>query len=195
MQKICNPQRGSNWVRPRCFRQPLIQAIAALSLVSGAAAQVFPDADDTAFPRITLEAPLVTRHVPHDKGYDDHNWGLWVDVEPIKHFSLLGGYFINSERRDTAFAGIAYTPFYFELPNAELDAFVAIAADLNGGYKGFNKLDPLLGAVSIRLIGRHFDGTPLEFLNNLGVAITAVPPVNGPVTAINLAVTYTIPLR
>jgi len=177
----------------KAFRLVLTQAILAPMLAIGAAAQ--EQSDDLLFPRLTIEAPLVTRHVPHDEGYDDHNWGAFVDLDVVKHFGLTGGYFINSFRRDTAFAGVTFTPFYIELPNAELDAFAAIAADLNGGYKGYNKLDPLLGAVSIRLTGTHFDDTPLQFLNNLGVAVTVIPPVNGPITAINLAVTYTIPLR
>jgi hypothetical protein len=171
------------------FQRPLTQAIVASLLATGAAAQ--EQSDDLLFPRLTIEAPLITRHVPQDEGYHDHNWGAFVDLDVVKHFGLAGGYFINSFRRDTAFAGVTFTPFYIELPNAELDAFATIASDLNGGYKGNNKLDPLLGAVSIRLTGTHFDGTPLQFLNDVGVAVTVVPPI----TAINLAVTYTIPLR
>jgi hypothetical protein len=171
-----------------CLRRTLSCTIVATSLVTGAVAQ---EAEESSFPRITIEAPFLTRHVPHDQGYDDHNWGAFIDLQLIRHFSLVGGDFINSFRRNTAFAGIAYTPFYIELPNAEIDIIGAVAADLNRGYKGYNKLDPLLGSVSVRLMGTHFDGTPLQFLNHLGLAVTVIPPVNGPITAINLAVTYT----
>lgn len=183
----------SSRVCPRSSRRPLCHAIIASLFATGAAAQ--DDTDSLFVPRLTIEAPLATRHVPHDEGFDDHNWGAFIDVDAVKHFGVIGGYFINSYRRETAFAGIAYTPFYIKLTHAEIDAFAAIAADLNGGYKWYNRLDPLLGAVSVRVTATNFDYTPLQLLNNLGVAVTFMPPVSCPVTAINLSVTYTLPLR
>jgi hypothetical protein len=105
----------------------------------------------------------------------------------VDGISIIGGEFINSYSRNTVLAGITYLPFNFDISHLRVGLGGEIGADLNGGYKGFNKWDPLFGALTARFSGTGFEDSPL--LNHLGLAVTVIPPLDGPVTAINVAVT------
>ncbi|HEX4635708.1 MAG TPA: hypothetical protein VH189_05975 [Rhizomicrobium sp.] len=166
----------------------MLWAIGIASLASGkASADDTSGIDESFLSRITLLAPVYTRHVPHDKGYDDHNWGGFAEIRLFDDVSVIGGEFINSYRRNTVLAGVTYLPLNLDVSNLRLGLGGEIGADLNGGYKPYNKWDPLFGAITLRLSGTNFEDA--QFLNHLGLAVTVIPPVDGPITAINVAVT------
>jgi hypothetical protein len=143
--------------------------------------------DDDFLSRITLVAPVYTRHLPHDRGYNNHNWGGFAEFRLFDGVSLIGGEFKNSYNRDTVLAGITVLPVHFELSHLRIDLGGEIGADLNGGYRGYNKWDPLFGTLEARFSGANFEQAP--FLNHVGFAISVIPPLDGPVTAVNVAVT------
>src|SRR5437016_4391739 len=76
-----------------------------------AAAVAEPPQDGDVWSRVTLAAPVFTRHVPHDAGFNDRNWGLFADVALTRRWSVLGGDFENSYRRNTAFLAASYSLF------------------------------------------------------------------------------------
>lgn len=164
-----------------------ILALLLGSTVGAARADEATGTDQSFLSRITLLAPVYTRHLPHDRGYNDHNWGGFAEFRLIDGISLVGGEFINSYNRSTVLAGVTVLPFNFELSHLRVDLGGEIGADLNGGYKGYNKWDPLFGTLALRFSGTGFEETSL--LNHLGLAVSVIPPLDGPVTAINLAVT------
>ena len=99
--------------------------------------------------------------------------------------SAVGGYFTNSYYRDTAFlAGSAMWSLCTRCSNANIDAGFMIGADLNGGYKGYSSVDPLMGAFQMRFTGANFTDPHYEALNHLGLALTVIPGQN---FALNLA--------
>lgn len=163
--------------------------VAALLFASQAHAQASPQAPpaDSFWSRVTVEVPLVTRHFPNDKGFNDHNWGGWVDVAVNSWVSVDAGDFINSYRRNTAFAAVGLNSPSATFSHVKLWGEGLIGADLNAGYRGYNSVDPFLGAVQLRLTGANFDSN-LAFLNRLGVAVTVIP--SAPDFPINLALTY-----
>jgi hypothetical protein len=74
------------------------------------------DFDSSYLSRVTIETPLYTRHLPTDKGFDDHNWGAFINVDIAKssalgngELSIIGGDFINSYYRNTAILAGAIT--------------------------------------------------------------------------------------
>ena len=150
------------------------------------------DPDTSFLSRITIEVPVYTRHVPTDAGFNDHNWGVFIDVDLAKSsmlgnadFSIVGGDFRNSYYNNTAFLGgeVTWTPIRTD--NLRFEIGPILAADLNGGYKGYNAPDPLLAAIQIKVSGTDFSAEN-ELLNHLGAAITFLPQNN---TAINFALT------
>jgi len=145
------------------------------------------DFDASFLSRVTIEEPLYTRHLPTDKGFDDHNWGAFVNVDMTKlsaigngELSVIGGDFTNSYYKNTAILAGAIT-WTTTFSNLRIDAGPVVGIDLNAGYQGHNNLDPLLGAVQVRVGGTDF-GPEQELLNHLGVAVTLIPG-----TVINLA--------
>ena len=166
----------------------MLWAVVIATFMNGTASADDTSAKDESFlSRVTILAPVYTRHVPRDKGFNDHNWGGFAEIRLFDDVSFIGGEFINSYRRDTVLAGLTYLPLKFDIGNLRMDLGGEIGADLNGGYKGYNKWDPLFGALALRLSGAHFEDSP--FLNHLGLAVTVIPPLDGPITAINVAVT------
>src|SRR5689334_22969981 len=91
--------------------------VAALTLVSIAvpfAALADESAHDASFlSRITVDVPFYSRHEPHSVRFNNHNWGAFVDIAFSEHWSAAAGDFINSYKRNTIFAGVAYTPLQF----------------------------------------------------------------------------------
>jgi hypothetical protein len=145
------------------------------------------DFDSSFLSRVTIEEPLYTRHLPTDKGFDDHNWGAFVNVDIAKSSALgngelviIGGDFINSYYRNTAILAGAIT-WTTTFRNLRIDAGPVLGIDLNAGYQGHNNLDPLLGAFQVRVGGTDL-GQEYGLLNHLGIAITLIPG-----TVINLA--------
>jgi hypothetical protein len=150
------------------------------------------DPDTSFLSRVTVEVPVYTRHIPNDAGFNDHNWGAFINVDLAKssalgnaELSVAGGTFINSYRKNTAFlAGeIMWSPIVTNHLKIEIGPMLGF--DLNGGYKGYSDVDPLLGAIQVRVSGTDF-APENELLNRLGTAITIMP---GQETAINLALT------
>jgi hypothetical protein len=140
--------------------------------------------------RVTIEEPLYTRHLPTDKGFDDHNWGAFINVDTAKlsaigngELSVIGGDFTNSYYKNTAILAGAIT-WTATFTNLKIDTGPVLGIDINAGYQGHNNLDPLLGAVQVKVGGTDF-GPEYELLNHLGVAVTLIPG-----TVINLALTF-----
>lgn len=164
-----------------------------LSPAAGVLAQGAPgDGDYSSFwSRVTLEAPVYTHHFPNDALFNDHNWGGFVDVAVTRQWSIVGGDFDNSYRRNTAFLAASYEPIEFTWSKMRLDIGGLAGVDLNGGYRHFNRLEPLLGAVNLRLSGHGLDPTRYGPLARAGLLATIIPPdPHGGSTAVNLAVTY-----
>jgi hypothetical protein len=168
-------------------------ALAALAAGRARADEAQPDAAGASFwSRVTLEVPFLTRHIPDTNGFDDDNWGGLVDVALTRHWSVVGGDYINSFRRNTAFAAVSYTPMSFDVGRLRIAPDVMLGLDLNGGYRGVSSVDPLLGAVQLKLTRAHPGNTRWTVLDRLGLAITLIPPSlkeKGSVP-VNLALTY-----
>ena len=151
------------------------------------------DPDTSFLSRITVEIPVYTRHVPIDAGFNDHNWGAFINVDVAKSsalgnadFSVVGGDYRNSYYKNTAFLGgeVTWSPILTN--NLRIEIGPMLGFDLNGGYKGYNDSDPLLGAVQLKVSG--MGSAPEDgLLNHLGAALTVIP---GDQTAINLALTF-----
>lgn len=170
---------------------PVAAAGLLASLAHGhAAAQTTGTAEQQSFwSRVTLEAPVFTRHTPHDSAFNDQNWGLLADVALTPHWSLVGGAFRNSYRRNTAIAAVSWEPVSVRIAQARLAAGALAAIDLNGGYRPYNTADPFLGAFNLRLT--HADPDPERPLTRLGLLVTVIPPApKHGATAVNVALTY-----
>jgi hypothetical protein len=164
-----------------------VLALAAAWCVPALAADAPPD---SFWSRVTLEVPAFTRHTPHDSYFNDHNWGLFVDVKLNDTFSVVGGDFDNSYRKNTAFAAVAIMPLRATVGHVAVSAGGMVGLDLTNGYHGHNDYEPALGALSLRLNGAGFEGQS-AFLNRLGLLTTIIPAdPNGGSTAINVAVTW-----
>lgn len=167
-------------------------ALAALALCAGQARAEDAQArgqDDSFWSRVTVELPAYTHHIPHDAFFNDQNWGAFVDYRLTRQWSLVGGDFKNSYSRNTAFAAVAWTPIQVDVSAVRVGLGAIAGVDLNGGYRGFNQYEPLLGALTLRLSAAHPE--PGNLLNRFGLLTTVIPPAakNGS-TAINVAVTY-----
>ena len=150
-------------------------AILALAGSRACAANSEPDRPFSSFwSRVTVELPVLTRHIPNND-FDDHNWGAFVDVAVTRNWSMVGGDYVNSFHRHTAFAGVAYTPVSFDLGKVKIAPNAMVGLDLNGGYKGHNSVDPLLGAFQLSLTGAHWENTRYRILDRLGLAISIAP--------------------
>jgi len=175
-----------------------IFAILALMFVAipGAAAQDAPPAqttsgDDDLFSRITVAVPFLTHHFPHDEDFNDNNWGGYIFGQVIGQFYLAAGDFTNSYKRNTAFVGAAWLPLDLNFSRIDIDAGGMVGVDLNGGYKGYNTLDPAIGALIVKLNGHYTDDPDYQFVNRAGLLVTIIPGVgDNTSTAINLALTY-----
>lgn len=138
--------------------------------------------------RITVDVPFFTRHVPHPELFNNHNWGAFVDIALSEDWSIAAGDFINSYKRATIFAGLAWMPVQLDLPHVNARAGVMFGFDVNGGYRRYNDVNPLLGAFSIRFTGAGFEN---DVFNRLGIAIKVIPPApDHGSTAINFALSY-----
>ena len=85
----------------------------------------------------------------------------------------------------------AYLPLNLSFSRINIDAGGMLGVDLNGGYKGYNSLDPALGALIIKFSGNYFDAPDYQFLNRAGLLLTVIPGVSGGTsTAFDLALTY-----
>jgi hypothetical protein len=146
-------------------------------------------APDSFWSRVTVEVPAYTHHIPHDELFNDHNWGAIVDVALNERWSVVGGDFKNSYRRNTAFAAVSWEPLVFTPGALRLAAGGMVGVDLNRGYRGFNTVEPLLGAFNLRVTAADLhDPDPLH---RFGLLFTVIPPgVQHGSTAINVAVTY-----
>ena len=138
--------------------------------------------------RITVDVPFYSRHEPHSERFNNHNWGAFVELAITEHWSVATGDFINSYKRATIFAGLTWTPLDFSFHSVRVRAGGMLGFDVNGGYRRYNEVNPLLGAASLRFTGLGFDNA---FFNRIGIAIKVIPPApkNGS-TAINFALSY-----
>lgn len=161
----------------------------ALSLGGAACAQPASTSEPPDFwSRVTLAVPVATVHTPHNSDFNNENWGLLADVAINDRWSVVGGGFRNSYGRNTALAGVAWQPLSARVGAARLRFGGMVGADLNGGYKRFNSVDPLIAAFNVRLSAAEPDERPLS---RLGLLLTVIPPApRDGATAFNLAVTY-----
>jgi len=147
-----------------------------------------PAADSSFLSRITVDVPVYSRHEPHSERFNNHNWGAFVEIAINEHWSLATGDFINSYKRATIFAGAAWMPVDFSFYSVRVRVGGMLGLDVNGGYRRYNEVNPLLGAASLRITGSGFEN---DFFNRLGIAVKVIPPApkNGS-TAINFALSY-----
>lgn len=171
----------------------LAAATAAGACLAGAAhaEDGWKDPNQTFWSGVLLDVPVYTHHVPHDSQFNDQNWGLFVEYPLGPHLSLVGGDFKNSYNKNTAFAGIGVTAFHWKVSNVAVGVGGVLALDLNGGYRGFNQVDPLLGALTVRFSGAAPEDSPWKVFNHWGLLTTIIPPdPKGGSTAINVAISY-----
>ena len=170
-------------------------AMAAAALAAGQARAGDSQAgqpDESFWSRVTLVVPVYTHHFPNSGQFDDQNWGAFANVAITQHWSVVGGDYINSFRRNTVFAGASFTPVGFDLGKVRLTPGVMAGVDLNGGYHGHNPLEPLLGALELNVTGEHLEQTRYRILDRMGLAIILMPGgfnQRGAVP-VNLALTY-----
>jgi hypothetical protein len=176
----------------RIWRVISAAVLGSLFVASAAGAEAHPSDENESFlSRITIEVPVFTRHVPHDNGFNDHNWGAFIDIALNRKWSVVMGDYINSYRRSTIFAGLSYMPIGLEFSKVRVSVGAMAAVDINGGYRHFNQVEPLLGALSIKVTGAHFEDPKFDVLNRLGIAVTIIPPkANGGSAPVNFALTY-----
>jgi hypothetical protein len=167
-------------------------ALSFICVASAARAEALsPDSGDPFLSRVTIEVPVFTRHIPHDSGFNDHNWGAFVDVALTPNWSVVTGDYINSYNRNTFFAGMSYMPINLQLSKLRVSVGGMIAVDINGGYEHFNQVEPLLAALSIKITGSDFENTNFDVLNRVGIAVTIIPPKpRGGSIPVNFALTY-----
>ena len=158
-------------------------------LLAAAPAQA-QETEDGFLSRITIAVPLFTRHTPHDELFNDSTWGAFVFFALDEDWSLTAGDYINSYDKNTAFAGVEWQPIHLHVSRLNIDLGGMLAADLNGGYAHYEPLNPLLGALNVKIGGHYFDDPGLAFFNRLGMLVTVLPGIgSGQSTAINLALT------
>lgn len=170
----------------------LLSALILVTAVSSrAVAEDAPTGqDDTILSRLTLAIPFFSRHYPHDRDFNDQNWGAVLFYALDDQFSVAGGDFTNSYSRNTAFAGVSWTPYTVHLSSVQIGLGGIIGLDLNGGYRGHNGLDPLLAAGTIKFSGNYFEEPDYQFLNRFGLLMTVIPGIGASTsTAFNLALT------
>ena len=166
-------------------------ALLALSLGGKASAQeAAQDGGGSFAAHLTLAVPFVSFHTPNDRQFNDHNWGGVLFYALDDHVSLAAGDFVNSYHRNTAIAGVSLTPWAIDLSSLEISPGVLAGFDLNGGYKGYDPLSPLLGAGFIKIGARDSGDPRAPFLDRLGLMATVIPGFGGGrSTAFNLALT------
>jgi hypothetical protein len=171
----------------------LLFGAAALAIVLGtpARAEEASSGSDGSFAsRLTLAIPFFSLHFPKDREFNDRNWGGVLFYAVDDQFSLAAGDFINSYRRNTAFAGVSLTPWALDLSGLQVRPGLLAGFDLNGGYRGHDPIAPLLGAGTISISGDYSDEARTNFLNRLGLLITVIPGFGGGRSnAVNLALT------
>ena len=148
--------------------------------------------DESFWSRVTLAIPVYTRHFPDQGHFDDHNWGAIANVAVTRHWSIIGGDYINSFRHNTAFVGASFTPVSFDLGKIQVTPGVMGAVDLNGGYRRHNPVEPLLGALELNITGAGMEQTRYRILDRVGLSLTLFPGgfnQRGAVP-VNLALTY-----
>jgi hypothetical protein len=112
-----------------------------------------------------------------------------ADVALNEDWSLVGGGYKNSFDRNTAIAGVSWEPLSVRVGKARLRGGGLAAIDLNGGYRGFNNVDPFLAALNVRLIAADQDAGGV--LSRAGMLLTVIPAAEKDgSTAVNLALTY-----
>jgi hypothetical protein len=165
----------------------LLACVLALALLCGPAA-AGENGDQGFLSRITLAVPLFTRHMPNDKAFNDDNWGAFALFALDDDLFVTAGDFINSYKRNTAFAALTWLPLGFDAANVRFDFGGTLGVDLNGGYKRYSSFDPLIGALNIKIGARDIEP---GLLNRLGLLVTVIPPADSHgSTAANLALTF-----
>jgi hypothetical protein len=113
------PIRGSKILK---FLSGAVALVTAIS--SGALVQNAPP-DNSFLSRMTIGIPFFTQHYPDDRDFNDHNWGGFLFLRSTIIFRWPEEIFVNSYKRNTAFAAVSVTPWNID-----------VGLDLNGGYRG-----------------------------------------------------------
>ncbi len=157
------------------LRRMLVCVLALTALLCGSARAADAQTGGSFWSRVTLVVPVYTHHFPDAGGFDDRNWGAFVDVALDGRWSVVAGDYVNSFHRNTAFAGVSFSPVSVDLGKVRLTPGVLAGVDLSGGYRGRNPVEPLLGAFELHLTGQGFEGAPDRILNRAGVALILFP--------------------
>ena len=160
-----------------------------MTSISAMAQEVSGGGGDTFLSRITVAAPFFSAHFPSDRDFNDDNWGGAIFYALDTHTSLVGGDIINSYRRNTGFAAISLTPWTLDLKEIRISPGALVGIDLTNGYKRYNPVEPLLGAVTIKISSPDYRDLQFQFLNRLGLLVTVIPGFgDNRATATNLAI-------
>lgn len=119
---------------------------------------------------LSISVPVFTKHFPNSSpDLNEHNYGFGLEKTYSKNIALMIGMFNNSLRKDTYYAGVAYTPFRV----LGLHTGVVLGLDLSGGYNEFNPFKPVIGALHFTTgnevpLGFNIDILPGGGWNNNG---------------------------
>jgi len=182
--------RSGKWYCRLCCAASLATVILGPSSAIAAEVEESQGGYPSFLSRVTIEPSLFTRHTRHDAFFNDNNWSGIAEVALGRHTAVVAGDFINSYDRNTTFAAFSWLPINFEFSHLKIDAGGLIGADLNGGYRPHNHMNPFLGALRINIMGNRFDDEKFGILNRVGLGITIIPAPSGRSTAINLALRY-----
>ncbi len=174
------------------LQRALVCALVLTALLGGRACAADRQTAEGFWSRVTLVVPVYTHHFPDQGAFDDRNWGAFVDVALDGRWSVVGGDYVNSFHRNTAFAGVSFSPVSVDLGKIRLRPGLLAGIDLSGGYRGRNPVEPLLGAFELHLTGQGFEGAADRILDHAGLALILFPGGMNQRGAVpvSLAVTY-----
>lgn len=173
----------------------VLRFASVLGLLTGANGPAFADGTpppgyDSFLSRVTVAVPFFTVHAPDGRRFNDDNWGGFVFVALNDQVSVLGGDFRNSYDRNTAVAAVSYWPINLDVAPVRIDMGGLVGVDLNNGYRGYNNLEPALGAFSLKLGSDRVNDADISLLERAGLLVTIIPGVaRNTSTAFNLALT------
>ncbi len=103
---------------------------ALLFLTSGlfASSALADAAVESAYPQVWLNLGIYSHHFDTSKGLRNGNVGFGAEVALAKDHGLMGGTFINSNRRRTRYASYLWHPLHWEVAGLDVGAGVLVGA-------------------------------------------------------------------
>ena len=76
---------------------------------------------------------VASYHYSGDSDYEQENWGVGIEHSLTGSLRVAGGYYRNSNRRDSLYFGLAWAPLQYKVSEGKLR--VGLAALLVSGYE------------------------------------------------------------